>query len=200
MASIRSPGRGTAERYAGAVSSVAEPLDRLGPRVEAEVERRPVDRHEQRRCVPAGSVRAGCLRVRSQWACTASSGGHVDQRPQLAVGADRQHGEIERAVRGAEVGEACSRCRRRRTRGVADRRRPTTTRVWCCGAARVPSAGPPCRSGSGHRAGGTRPSPVRRSAPGTPHRRRWLPRPSGTTNGASWVCSSARTVGRSRWS
>jgi hypothetical protein len=35
---------------------------------------------------------------------------------------------------------------------------------------------------------------------GTPHPRRWAPIPSGTTNGADWVISSARTVGRSRWS
>ena len=109
----RPPGLGTATSTPAPVGGRQQPLGGLGPRVRRQPEGAPVDRHQQ----PAG------VGVEIAVGPHGFLGIHVDVGPGLVVGADRQQRQVERAVVGADLGEAarCSRCRRRSRRGAAAR-------------------------------------------------------------------------------
>ena len=149
---------------------------------------------------PAAPARVGDVEVRAHRLL----GVHVDVRPRRVVRADRHQREVERAVVGADVGEALG------VAGVAAEERPVPRPderprrpqrgVAGRGTGRR-SAGPACRPASDHRSGRSRSSRARRCAPsGMRQLRRCAPTPSGTTNGARWVRASDRIVSMSRWS
>ena len=171
-----------------------QPLDGLGPRMRREPERRPVDRHQHSR-VGLGDVAVGADGL---------LGVHVDVGPRLgdtrrsgAASGRKAHGR-HRCRRSSW----CSRCRRRRTRGAAARRSPTTPTAWYRGSTTARrSAGRACTPASVRRSCGSRSSRVRRcDPPGCPTCAGARRLPSGTKNGARWVRARPRIVSTSRWS
>ncbi len=102
--STRSPGRGTASRTSRGLGLAPQPVGRLGPVVQGQVEGRPVHRDHQ----AAPHVDVGGHPV---------LGGHVDVRPGVAVRADLHQRHVERAVLRADRRRSrrSSRCRRSRT-------------------------------------------------------------------------------------